>query len=147
MDTLDNNIFTDCICRLLTGKNIDNILLVNKQYNAIVKADMKHLYKLFWTITEMSLNGKIVHKSSLKDRKLEGEQLRWYTNGQLSSKEFYKGGKKEGEQLRWWNNGQLEHKEFYKEGKLEGERFDWYINGNLCSKRFYNNGKFERVMN
>jgi len=48
MNTLDENIFTDSICPYLTGKIIDDILLVNKQYNKVVKADLKHLYNLFW---------------------------------------------------------------------------------------------------
>ena len=126
MNTLDENIFTDCICPYLTGKIIDDILLVNKKYNKVVKADMKHLYSLFWTIDE---------------------KARYSINGHLWYKKIFKDGYQEGEQLEWWGNGQLCYKHFYKEGKLEGERFDWYINGNLCSKRFYNNGKFERVMN
>jgi len=121
MNTLDENIFTDCICPYLTGGIIDNMLLVNKQYNKVVKADMKHLYNLFWEIKEgRRKKYGFKYKEIYKDEKLEGEQLEWYEDGQLFSKQFYKDGKKEGEQLCWWKNGQLMSKSFYKEGNMEG---------------------------
>ena len=52
MNTLDTNVFTSFVCPCLTGKIIDDILLVNKHYNKVVKADMKHLYNLYWKIEE-----------------------------------------------------------------------------------------------
>jgi len=142
MNTLDTNIFTDCVCPHLTGKTIDNILLVNKHYNAVVKDDMKHLYSLFWK-TKGGFGFGIGFKYIYKDGKLEGEQSIWLENGQLSSKDFYKEGKLEGEQLRWWENGQLASKEFCKEGELEGEQLIWYENGQLYSKSFYKDGKLK----
>jgi len=169
MNTLDVNIFTDCICPHLTGKIIDDILLVNKHYNVVVKADMKHLYNLFWTVEKGNIpmsgdNGK--YEMIYKDGKQEGEELYWYENGQLFSKTFYKEGKqdgdelgwypegqlyfkifynagnREGEQLAWYENGQLMYKEFYKEGKQEGEQLQWLENGQLQLKKNYNEGKF-----
>jgi len=114
---------------------------VNKQYNKVVKADLKHLYNLFWEIKE-GLHGFIKYKEIYKDAKLEGEQL-WWENGQLFSKLFYKEGKQEGEQESWWENGQLMSKYFYKDGKKEGEQLTWHRNGQLVSKEFYKEGKLE----
>jgi len=140
MNTLDTNIFTDCVCPHLTGKTIDYILLVNKHYNAVVKADMKHLYSLFWkTKGRFGIGFKYIYK----DGKSEGEQSDWFKNGQLCSKFFYKEGKREGEQLYWYENGQLWYKYFYKEGKREGEQLEWYNDGQLESKTFYKDGKKE----
>ena len=110
MNNIDANIFSDYICPRLTGKIIDHILLVNKHYNAVVKADMKHLYNLFWKKEE---------GSTYKDGKLEGEQLFLRTgwkSGQLYSKQFYKDGKKEGEQLTWRENGRIWTKYFTRTG-------------------------------
>jgi len=120
MNTLDENIFTDYICPYLTGKIIDDVLLVNKQYNKVVKADMKHLYSLFWTIEE-GLSGPEygggTYKYIYKDGETEGEQLSWWPNGQLRTKQFYKDRKQEGEQLQWYSDGPLFSKQFYKDGK------------------------------
>jgi len=143
MNTLDENIFTYCICPYLTGKIIDDILLVNKQYNKVVKADLKHLYNLFWEIKEGRRKYGFKYKEIYKDEKLEGEQLEWYEDGQLASKEFYKDGKQEGKQIRWFENGQLLSKEFYKEGKKEGEQLCWWNNGQLLYTEFYKDGKLE----
>ena len=143
MDTLDNNIFTDRVCPLLSGKIIDNILLVNKDYNSILKADMKHLYSLFWSVKEITTGYNEKIKKIYKDGKLEGEQLWWCEDGQLEYKEFYKDGKKEGEQLWWCEDGQLEYKEFYKDGKMDGEQLGWYSNGQLEYKEFYKDGKLD----
>ena len=141
MNTLDENIFTDYVCPRLTGKIIDDILLVNKQYNKVVKADLKNLYNLFWEIKEGLRSEDFKYKDIYKDGKLEGEQLEWYEDGQLFSKQFYKDGKKEGEQLCWWKNGQLMSKSFYKEGKKEGEQIRWFENGQLSSLESYKEGK------
>jgi len=139
MNTLANNVFTDCICLHLTGKITDDILLVNKHYNAVVKADMKHLHSLFWRTEEgpskIPCGG--TYKYIYKDGEKEGEQLIWHENGQLNSKEFYKEGKFEGEKLTWWNNGQLCCKWFFKEGKKDGEQLTWHCNGQLWCKEFY----------
>ena len=143
MDTLDNNIFTDRVCPLLSGKIIDNILLVNKDYNSILKADMKHLYSLFWSVKEITTGYNEKIKKIYKDGKLEGEQLGWWYNGQLEYKEFYKDGKLDGEQLWWYSNGQLEYKHFYKDGKMDGERLKWFEDGQLEYKEFYKDGKLE----
>jgi len=128
MNTLDENIFTDCICPYLTGKIIDDILLVNKHCNKVVKADMKYLYNLFWKVEYLEMLGH-KSKSLLKDGKNEGEKLYWDTVGKLCCKEFYKEGKQEGppgtngvaeskaskvqEQLYWYKDGQLYSTEFY----------------------------------
>jgi len=143
MNTLDTNIFTDVICPLLTGKIIDDILLVSKDFNKVIKADMNHLYSLFWKIEEGRRISGFKYKERYKDEKLEGEQLEWYRTGPLFSKSFYNEGKMEGEQLTWYKDGQLFSKHFYKEGKQEGEQLRWYRNGQLWSKQFYNDGKEE----
>jgi len=140
MNTLDTNIFTDCMCPHLTGKTVDHIMLVNKHYNAVVKADIKHLYGLFWKIEGSEIDR---FKHIFKDWKMEGEQLGWYPTGQLWSKSFYKEGKREGEQLDWYSNGQLMSKYFYKEGKLEGEQLEWWNSGQLSYKQFYKEGTWE----
>ena len=137
MNTLDENIFTDCICPYLTGGIMDDILLVNKQYNKVVKADMKHLYSLFWEIKEGRRTHGLKYKEIYKDEKLEGEQLKWWENGQLATKKFYKDGKQEGKYLEWYKDGQLCCKSFYKEGKLAGEQLYWYKDGQLYSTEFY----------
>jgi len=121
MDTLDSNIFTDCICPYLTGKIIDNVLLVNKQYNTIVKADMKHLYNLFWYREENILNGGYKYINIYKD----GKQIAWYPTGNILCEEFYKEGKQEGEKFVWFVDGQLKYKDLYKDGKFY-ERITWY---------------------
>jgi len=145
MNTLDKNVFTCVICPLLTGKIIDDIMLVNKEYNTILKNDMKHLRGLFWTVEETTdIHFYIKRKRVLKDWKKEGEQLAWYSRvGHLESKLFYKEGKLEGEQLRWYRNGPLLYKSFYKEGKFEGEQESWYRNGQLATKHFYKDKKLE----
>jgi len=141
MNTLDENIFTDCICPYLTGKIIDDILLVNKQYNKVVKADKTHLYSLFWTIETKYFGGRR-YKFLCRDGQQEGEQLEWYPNGRLSSKYFYKDGKREGEYLDWYADGKLLYKEFYSNGNLEGDQLCWYPGGyQLCYKSFYRKGK------
>jgi len=137
MDTLDVNIFTDCICPYLTGEIIDNVLLVNKNYNAIVKADMKHLYNLFWEIKEGQRKYGLKYKEIYKDGNREGEQLGWYRNGKIYSKEFYKKGKNEGEQIWWFENGKIWYKEFFKNGVQEGEQLIWYADGRLKGKNLY----------
>ena len=141
MNTFENNVFTVYVCPHLTGKIIDNILLVNKHYNAVVKADMKHLYSLFWKIKEGSENGRF--KYIFKDGEKEGEQLRSYETGRLWFKNFYKEGKLEGEQLRGYPTGKLSTKSFFKDGKMEGEQLFWYPKGNLQSKTFYKEGNRE----
>ena len=148
MNTLDTNIFTEHVCPHLTGKTIDDMFLVNKQYHAIVKANTKHFYRLFWVTKERMCSIGYTYIERYKDEKLEREQLSWYPlsrypSGQLSTKEFYKGGEKEGEEICWWDNGQLMSKSFYKEGKQEGEQLIWYRNGQLESKKFYKDGKEE----
>ena len=115
--TLDDNVFTDCICPFLSGEIVDHILLLNKHYNRIVKADMVHLYNLYWEMDyDEYTNGQLRYKCLFKDGKQEGEQIGWHENGQLAYKLFYKDWKKEGEQLRWFENGQLNYKHFYKDG-------------------------------
>jgi len=78
----------------LTGKIIDDILLVNKHYNKVVKADMKHLYNLYWKMEEGVDRDGGRYKHIYKDRKKEGEQLWRYPVGQLDSKLFFKEGKR-----------------------------------------------------
>jgi len=162
MNTLDTNVFTSFVCPCLTGKIIDDILLVNKHYNKVVKADMKHLYNLYWKIEEdegykykhiykdgkkegeqlsYRIDGQLKYKLFYKEGNMEGEQLSWYEKGQLYSKEFYNEGKFEGEQESWHRNGQLATKHFYKDKKLEGEQLSWWDNGKLYSKSFYKEGK------
>jgi len=120
------------------------MLLVNKQYNKLVKADLKHLYlyNLFWEIKEGLRTHGFKYKKIYKDGKLEGEQLEWWRgNGKLYTKSFYKDGGLEWEQLRWYRNGQLWSKTVYRDGKLEGEQLSWLNNGQLFSKTFYKDGK------
>ena len=116
MNTLDENIFTACICPYLTGKIIDDILLVNKQYNKVVKADMKHLYNLFWKVEYSEILGH-KSKSLFKDGKLEGEQLEWWKNGQLLNKKFCKEGKL-ASFIRGMNQGVLDEGLFLGESRV-----------------------------
>jgi len=146
MDTLDANIFSYCICPHLSGKIIDDIFLVNKHYNTVVKADIKHLYNLFWISKDrVSSMNNYKYLEVYKDGKLEGEQLVWYSeSGQLIYKRFYKEGEKEGPHLAWYEDGRLWYKHFYKNGKMEGEQLVWYEDGELQYKYFYKGG--ERVI-
>jgi len=56
MNTLDTDVFTSFVCPYLTGKIIDDILLVNK-----------HLYNLYWKIEEgvdLNIGGRYVYISA-----------------------------------------------------------------------------------
>ena len=144
MNNMDKNVFTDITCPHLSGKIIDDIFLVNKHYNKVIKDDKKHLYNLYWEVScENYDNGQLKSKTVFKDGEMEGERLRWYENGQLSHKQFYKGGKREGEQLEWFDNGQLLYEDFYKDGKREGDQLNFFKDGHLWSDRFFKDGKQE----
>jgi len=138
MNFIDNNIFTEIICPILNGKIIDNILLVNKKFNSLIKKDMKHLYNLFHTTEEGYYNNGR-YKSTFKDNKRISD-IMWFANGQIQCKYLFKEGIIEGEQLQWFSDGKLKNKDFYKNGKKHGEQLSWYSCGQLFYKHFYNKG-------
>jgi antitoxin component YwqK of YwqJK toxin-antitoxin module len=147
MQSLDTNVFTEYFCKFLNAKTIDLVYLVNKQYNQIIKKDIKHLFNLYWEVFSTygkKKPAKLKCKEFLKDGKREGYRFRWFPNGRIWLKKFYKEGKHEGEQLEWHENGQLYRRDFYKDDNRIGEHLQWRQDGKLEAKEFYKEGELIR---
>jgi antitoxin component YwqK of YwqJK toxin-antitoxin module len=89
-------------------------------------------------------SGLIKEQVSVKDGKLDGQQLTWYDDEahQLETEEFYVNGKREGKSISYYTGGSVRKIVNYQNGKKNGkvESFSVLIPNVVIEEEYYTNG-------
>jgi antitoxin component YwqK of YwqJK toxin-antitoxin module len=107
MQTLDVDVFVEKVCPCLSGRLIEMMFLMNKQYSIVKNTRWcrEYIFHLFWEKKqELFLNGFLSLSYFLKDNMLEGECIRWDKKGNMIYRHYYRNGHQDGEQFNWYGD-------------------------------------------
>ena len=77
---------------------------------------------------------------SVKDGKIDGQYIEYYSSGSIKKKTNFKNGILDGKYSKFYKNNLLMEEFEYKNGLMEGERILNWGNGNLKEKNFFKRG-------
>ena len=77
---------------------------------------------------------------SVKDGKIDGQYIEYYSSGSIKKKTNFKNGILDGKYSKFYQNNLLMEEFEYKNGLMEGERILNWGNGNLKEKNFFKRG-------
>ena len=95
---------------------------------------------LFTGLVKKIQDNKEILSFSVKDGKIDGQYIEYYSSGSIKKKTNFKNGILDGKYSKFYKNNLLMEKFEYKNGLMEGERILNWGNGNLKEKNFFKRG-------
>ena len=86
-------------------------------------------------------DGSKESEGNLKDGKLDGEWIEYYSSGQILIKENYKNGVKDGSYSFWYENGNKRVETTFSDNKYDGLHNLYFNNGSKRQEMTYKDGK------
>jgi antitoxin component YwqK of YwqJK toxin-antitoxin module len=95
---------------------------------------------LFTGFVKKYVDDKELLSFSVKDGKIDGQYIEYYSSGSVKSLSNFKNGILYGKYSKFYDNNLLMEEYHYKNGFMEGERILNWRNGNLKEKNFFKRG-------
>jgi antitoxin component YwqK of YwqJK toxin-antitoxin module len=86
-------------------------------------------------------DGKVLSRSEVKNGRLDGVSLGYYTNGVLQVKEHFVAGVSDGVREKWYPDGSLQMRGSIVGGEFHGNFRRWHTNGQLSEVMQMKRGK------
>ena len=95
---------------------------------------------LFTGFVKKYIDDRELLSFSVKEGKIDGQYIEYYSNGSIKSLSNFKNGILDGKYSKFYENNLLMEEFEYKNGLMEGERILNWGNGNLKEKNFFKRG-------